>query len=385
MTLKETVNAILHYRNYDRMPIVHFGFWFETLEKWYQEGHLTADEAHNWNDGNYIDKQIDKKLGFDMNWYSCYSPVTNLFPAFERKVLETLPDGSKKVLDNNGAIVLEKDHAGSIPCEFDHLLKNRKSWEEHYLPRLQVTEDRITKSMVNTVEKPIPFDQGGLEYLQNENRPSHLGLFCGSLFGEIRNWLGLEGISYLYVDDEPLFDEITQTVADISYNCTKSVLEKGAKFDFAHFWEDICFKNGPLISPAVFERKIGPKYKKITELVNSYGIDIISVDCDGLIDSLIPTWFNNGVNTMFPIEVGTWDANIKPWREKFGKNLRGVGGMKKYVFAQDFAAIDQEIERLKALVDLGGYIPCPDHRIAPDGKWDNVRYYCDKMRQTFGG
>jgi len=46
--------------------------------------------------------------------------------------------------------------------------------------------------------------------------------------------------------------------------------------------------------------------------------------------------------------------------------------------------VDAEIERLKPLVDLGGYIPCPDHRIPPDALWDNVRYYCDTFRKTFG-
>ena len=29
---------------------------------------------------------------------------------------------------------------------------------------------------------------------------------------------------------------------------------------------------------------------------------------------------------------------------------------------------------------LGGYIPCPDHRIPPDAKFENVQYYCDKMQ-----
>jgi len=53
------------------------------------------------------------------------------------------------------------------------------------------------------------------------------------------------------------------------------------------------------------------------------------------------------------------------------------------VFAHDYAAIDAEVERLKPLVELGGYIPCPDHRIAPDAKWENVQYYCEKMRRTF--
>ena len=58
--------------------------------------------------------------------------------------------------------------------------------------------------------------------------------------------------------------------------------------------------------------------------------------------------------------------------------------MDKRVFAQDYAAVDREIERLKPIVDMGGYIPCPDHRIPPDAKWENVQYYCERFRKTFG-
>jgi uroporphyrinogen decarboxylase len=97
----------------------------------------------------------------------------------------------------------------------------------------------------------------------------------------------------------------------------------------------------------------------------------------------VPIWLENGVNTMFPIEVGTWNASIQPWRQQYGKQIRGVGGMNKVIFARDYAAIDAEVERLKPLVALGGYIPCPDHRIAPDAKWENVQYYCDKMKKAF--
>ena len=114
--------------------------------------------------------------------------------------------------------------------------------------------------------------------------------------------------------------------------------------------------------------------------MNAYGVNIISVDCDGWIDHLIPVWLENGVNTMFPIEVGTWNASIQPWREKFGKELRGVGGMNKNVFSQDKQSVDREIERLKPLIALGGYLPCPDHRIAPDAKFELVQYYCEQMQ-----
>ena len=160
-------------------------------------------------------------------------------------------------------------------------------------------------------------------------------------------------------------------------------MASGQHFDFAHFWEDICFKNGPLVNPAMFAEKVGPHYKRITEELSKHGINIVSLDCDGLIDDLLPVWLSNGVNTMFPIEVGTWKANIKPWREKYGKEIRGVGGMNKNTFALDRAAIDSEIERLRVLVELGGYIPCPDHRIPPTAHWDLVRYYCDRMRAVF--
>lgn len=36
MNHRERVKAIFHYQLYDRMPVVHFGYWNETLEKWYQ-------------------------------------------------------------------------------------------------------------------------------------------------------------------------------------------------------------------------------------------------------------------------------------------------------------------------------------------------------------
>ena len=286
-------------------------------------------------------------------------------------------------MNADGVVELEKDNAGSIPAELDHLLKDRKSWEEHYLPRLTFHRDRVHQRLVNTGSKFVPFDNEGLEYLNDPNRKNPIALYCGSLFGQIRNWLGIQGVSYLYMDDEALYDEIIDTVGQLCYQCVAETLACGAVFDYGHFWEDICFKNGPLVVPSVFAEKVGPYYKKITDLLHRHHIDIVSLDCDGKIDALIPTWLKNGVNTMFPIEVGTWNANIKPWRQQYGSDLRGVGGMNKTVFARDYAAIDAEIERLKPLVELGGYIPCPDHRIAPDARWENVQYYCEKMRQTF--
>ena len=70
----------------------------------------------------------------------------------------------------------------------------------------------------------------------------------------IRNMTSVVGMSYLiYDEDEELFADIVDTYAEMQYKCVEAVLETGAKFDYAHFWEDICFKNGPLLSPVLFQ------------------------------------------------------------------------------------------------------------------------------------
>ncbi|HON05281.1 MAG TPA: uroporphyrinogen decarboxylase family protein [Candidatus Ratteibacteria bacterium] len=381
MTNRERVKSILHYEDYDKMPLVHFGFWTETLQLWASQGYIRKEIAENWGDGNSFDDEISKILGFDFDWYSVFHPKLGLLPAFENKIIEELPDGTKKILNGEGVITLYRPGAGSIPADVDHLLKDRKSWEQLYLPKLQWSPDRVFKADVRVNGGMVPFEKGGMEFLKSDKRQFHYGLYCGSLYGWVRNWLTMEGACYLLVDDEPLLDEIIETNAEICYKAVKTTLETGAKFDFGHFWEDICFKNGPLIAPDVFRKKIGPYYRKICDVLNKYGINIVSVDCDGCIDTLVPTWLENGVNTMFPIEVGTWGGSIKKWRQKYGKDIRGVGGVNKVVFSKDKGAVDEEIKRICELVEMGGYIPCPDHRIPPDAKWENVVYYCEQMRK----
>ena len=371
MTDLENIRAILHYQPYERMPVVSFGYWVETLYKWADEGHITREEADGYakyGDNSDADRAVMKKLGFDFNWNSCFGADVGLFPAFEPTVLEEKPDGSQILRDNNGLIVKVVPGIVSIPAEIGTSLTDREAWETLYKPRLQFCEERLHLDALRQLPPP-------------EERTIPIGLHCGSLMGTMRNLLGVQELSYLYMDDEDLYKEIVDTMCGLCYDCAKAILETGVKFDYAHFWEDICYKNGPLVHPRVFEELVGPHYRRICDLLHEHGIDIVSVDCDGCIDALVPIWVKNGVNTMFPIEVGTWNASIAPWREKYGSVLRGVGGMNKTVFAKDKAAVDAEVARLKELIKLGGYIPCPDHRIPPDAKFELVQYYCSKMRE----
>jgi uroporphyrinogen decarboxylase len=63
------------------------------------------------------------------------------------------------------------------------------------------------------------------------------------------------------------------------------------------------------------------------------------------------------------------------------REILGVGGMDKTAFRKNKAAVDAEIERLKGLVALGGFIPCPDHRLMPGSKFELVQYYAEEIKK----
>lgn len=371
MTTRERCMNILRYKDTDRIPAVHFGYWGELLVEWAEQGHISMEMAKGAvHDGSPVQAELDKIIGWDCTWHNCVYPKLGLYPAFQRKVIETLPDGSQRVLTNKGVIEKFKPGIVSIPSEDDYLLKDRKAFEEFFLPKMQYSEDRAKS------EDLIRQYNGKLEY------DAPIGLRVGSVLGDIRDITTVMGMSYLmYDEDEELFADIVDAYAEMQYKCVETALKTGLKFDFAHYWEDICFKSGPLLSPEVFDELCRKHYKKRNDLLHKYGIDIISLDCDGVTEKLIPTWLETGVNVLFPIEVGVWGDQFEPARKKYGKEILGVGGMDKTAFRKDKAAVDVELERLKRLFDLGGFIPCPDHRLMPGSKFELVQYYAEEIKK----
>ena len=370
MTNRERALNILHYRSVDRLPAVHFGYWDELLYEWAEQGMIPKELAEGGNrDSSDRDRELDKLIGWDFNWANCRSGQMGLKPQFESKVIEKLPDGSLRVQNTKGLIERVKPGVESIPSEDDYILKDRAAFEELYLPKMQYAIERARLGFFSDFNDKREYD-----------RP--VGLSVGSVLGEIRDMTSVLGMSYLmYDEDEELFADIIDAYADMQYKVVEAILESGAKFDFAHYWEDICFKSGPLLSPEIFDELCAKHYKKRNDLCRKHGIDLISLDCDGVTEKLLPTWFNNGVNVMFPIEIGVWGDQFEAARNKFGKGMLGVGGMDKTALRKDRAAVDAEIERLTRLASMGGFIPCPDHRLMPGSKFELVQYYAEKVKE----
>jgi uroporphyrinogen-III decarboxylase len=201
---------------------------------------------------------------------------------------------------------------------------------------------------------------------------------CG-LFGMARHLLGFENLMLAYYDMPDLIHAMGEQWTALN----TAMLEKicaSAKIDAIDFWEDMAYRNGPIIGPDAFKEFMLPYYKRVTDCARSLGVEILEVDSDGYVDPLIPLFIEGGVNVMYPFEVQA-GMDVREARRKYGKQLVIQGGLDKRALAVNFEAIKEEVEsKVPQLLREGGYIPSLDHNVPPDVPMKNFEYYLDLVR-----
>ena len=350
MTNRELFHEIMHYGAFDRMPVVHWTGWTETLERWYGEGLPRDANIHEF---------LDTKPHWTFVWMNL-----GLFPRFEEETREETAD-YRIYRDAEGVVCQAWKHQSNIPHYLDFTLKTPQDWEQ-YRKRLQPNPARI----------PADIDEA-IARAQASGLP--IAVETGSLMGWIRNWMGVENLAYFMYDHEDLYAEMVMTIADLVCWALHHVLPK-VKVDFGFGWEDICGRSGPFVSPPIFERCVAPAYRKIRATLEQYGVHMYGVDSDGDVTALVKPWLDAGVNMLFPIEVGTWHADGMAYRKKYGHELRIIGHFDKMTLERGQDAVRAELQRLRPLMKDGGYWPMPDHLITPGVSLDTYRWYLDQMR-----
>jgi len=359
-------NATMHDQPRDRAPLLDFSFWDETIVVWYEQGLPRSVNRSN----------SHRFFGMDFNLESAMGATgvsVGLAPAFEEAVLEDR--GDKVIMQQaNGVRVLRHKFMSSIPHPTRHLLTDRQSWRQHYRPRLDPTsKERYPQDWETRVTT-----------WTDPHRELPIFLPGGSLYGWLRDWMGLENLSLVLYDDPAWFEEMVTTLADCIISTLSRVLETGGQFDGCAMWEDMCYNAGPLMSPAHFQKFLVPHYRRIVDLMHRHGVDVIWVDCDGNIDRLLPLWLGAGVNCMFPLEIGTWGADPIRYRKTYGKDLLMMGGFSKRILASTQQQIKAEVCRLAPLVEEGGFIGFCDHRVPPDVPLENYLFYLETVRKVWG-
>jgi uroporphyrinogen decarboxylase len=366
MNARERFRNIMHFKPVDRCPIRDFGFWDETLLVWKKYG-LPESVENGTTAGEFFGMDPELTCG----------GFTDLCPYFEQEVLEDRGD-SEIVRDLDGVVVERGKIMSAIPAHLDHLLQDRESWEKHYKPRMQPDDPRRFQSQ-------DPWTKTWIEKWTHPDRDYPLSIYAGSLYGRQRQWFGLVRVSEVIYDDPKLFEEIVETCADIAIAMIERMCgELGVRPEAANMWEDMCYNAGPLISPKTFKQVLVPHYRRIVDTLHRYGVDVVSLDCDGKIDKLVPLWLEAGVNCMFPLEVGTWGADPVEYRKEYGRDLLIMGAFNKRILAGRKRDITAEVERLAPLVEEGGFIPFCDHLVPPDVPLSNYIHYLNEAKRVWG-
>ena len=295
-----------------------------------------------------------------------------LIPAYEPRII-TEDERTVTYINGEGqTLKVLKDNSMRMPMFIDWPVKDRATWNE-YKKRLDP----------NTPER-WPADWNA--YVQEMNKlgeETPITLDVGGFYFFLREWVGSERLLYMFYDDPVLIEDMMEQMLYLETEVIKRVL-KDIRVNWAYFVEDIAFRSGPLISPAMVRKFMMPRYKKITDLLHSHGVDVIQVDSDGNLNELIPLWLEAGINFLWPFEVAAGNDAVTI-RKKYGRDLIIGGTIDKRALIKGKEAIREEVmSKVPFLLETGGYFPSVDHTVPPDVTFENFCYYINLMREVAG-
>ena len=360
LDMRERFLRVYRYMEVDHIPDVEFGYWDATLLRWHREG------LPSWVTDN---RKADEYFGFEA-WYWFKVPVIIPFKPFEERILEDRGETVLKI-DSRGVVCLDfknPRYGTSIPKFVSFPVKDWDSWES-YKERFDLDGIRL----------PSNWESLKAEF---ENRDYPLGVDAGGYFGWARDLMGLEALCKAFYTQPELVRDMFEFRTEMTLRALRLVL-KEVKVDYASWWEDMCYNRGPLISPRLFREFMVPQYKRVTGLLREHGCWLNIVDCDGDIRQLIPLWLEAGINCFFPLEVRAGSDPVAI-REQYGRKALLMGGVDKTALIRGGKAIDEELRRVKPVVEDGGYIPHVDHRVPADVSYENYLYYLKKKRRLIG-
>ncbi len=233
--------------------------------------------------------------------------------------------------------------------------------------------ERIKELFDSEDERIFPANGDSLvNQYKDRNFPLALGGFHCDFFGILKALIGIENLSYMLRDNAQLIRDILNLFTDFWITLFSKVLSQ-IEVDYVHFWEDMAFKIGSLMSPDVFREFMLPCCRKIISVLKDFGIKMFFVDSDGNLWNIIPLLLEAGVTGIYPLEMAA-GMDVMKLRKSFPK-LQMIGGIDKRSIAKGKREIDKELTRISKAIGEGGYIPCIDHSVPPDISWNNFCYY----------
>ena len=356
MNDRERFLACLLGEPIDRPPFwLFWGPWATTWRRWEQEGKPAGIGDHRMAFG-----PDQPPLPVPVNCGPC--------PSIDHRVL-TEDDTFVVYIDTWGIKRRDfKDHE-SMSEFIEFPVRDRGDWDQYREERLD--PDNPGRLAGDWRERCAEWTRMGY--------PIQLGDYPDvGVYGTLRWLLGDEESLVAFYTMPDLVHDIMEHLTTVYLAVFEKVVRE-VRVDVIHIWEDMCSRNGPLISPRHWEEFMGPCYRRIREFARAHHIPLISVDTDGNPDLITPAMMRSGVNYLFPVEVAA-GCDVNAWRRRY-PDLGFMGGIDKRALARGPAAIDAELARVRPALKAGRYIPDLDHLVPDDVSWEDYCHYARRLKE----
>ena len=225
-----------------------------------------------------------------------------------------------------------------------------------------------------------PFDRDLLAREAEEQRAGDLVIWFmfDGFFWNPRTLLGIEPHLYAFYQQPELMHRMNRDLLEYYLERLLPQIEEICAPDFVLIGEDMSYKNGPMISKALFDDFLAPYYNELIPALKKS--DILPVlDTDGLMDDLIGWFLEAGIDTFTPMEIQA--GNDMDALSRRYPTARFFGGYDKRVMSRDEEAMRAEFERILPVMRRGGYIPTTDHQVPPGVSLDQFRIYLGLLRE----
>lgn len=348
---REWLNAALRFERSEGVCQFEWGYWPETVERWRAEG---MEGGEPWE-------------ALPITFYHRVPVHVRIFPEFEYEVLEDRPD-TQIVRDENGIVKEVRKHGQALPHFIRHPVADMRDFEE--------LKERLDP---NTPGRFPPDWRQQADDLAQRDSILVMGRTEISFFGWHRDLMGAENLLVAYYDQPELVHAISRHHLAFLKELYSRILED-VEFDFVFLWEDMSYRNGPLISPTLVREFMLPYYRELIGFFRDFGDYKFLVDSDGDVTALIPPFMEAGIDGMLPFEVAA-GMDIRRIAGEF-PDLIMSGGIDKREMAKGREAIDRELEaKLPPLFRRGGYFPSMDHHVPPDVSYADFQYYLARVRE----
>ena len=367
------------WANYESKDIPAWGDWLGPYSFWLEQGMPPAPEKYlQMDDGisQYFLDMFQQEGKYSAFWGTSRVPVhLDIFPGYKAEVLDQ--DETHEIIRTADGVIckrLKTPDSTLIATQYlSHPLTGPDNWQQFKTEQLDPK---------NPGRYP---DNEKWEMLKAKWPPSRdhiITIDGGSFYGFVRNWMGVENASYAFYDEPEWMHEVMDYLADFYIEVLGRAVRE-LDIDIAMFWEDMCFKTGPLISPALFREFMLEPYQRVTRFLCENGVKLSFVDCDGNIEQLVDLWLEGGVRGFYPLEAASGMSAEKLLRKYKKDKILLWGNVDKRELAKGYAEIDAELERLAPAVAMGGFIPLVDHGVPEDIPYDHYCYYAKRRKELF--